>query len=176
MGPVLRADSDAQVDGRDLFMAVLSEDGQGCCQDSRHSPGDCHDEEARVPREAPTKVEDDAAVTLQSDDSQGQDGHMHTQGLGKRHHVAQHSPELPLIQQSVNQSEGQAESVHQEVCQGQVSYEEVGHCSHGPVANNHVDDQSISQQTQQNDEGISCDQGDLDSKVLGDVSVETRWV
>lgn len=97
MGPLLRADSDAKVDGRDLFMAIFSEDGQGCRQDSRHRPGEGHDEEAGVPREAPTKVEDDAAVALQSDDSQGEDGHMHTECLGKGHHVAQHSPELPLI-------------------------------------------------------------------------------
>lgn len=155
-------------------MAVLPEDSQWRCQDSRHCPSDCHDEEAGAPREATTKVEDNTTVTLQSNDSEGQDGHVHTQGLGKWHHVTQHSPELPLIKQSVNQSEGQAYSVHQEVCQGQVSYEEVGHCPHGSVANDHVDDQHISEQPQQNDEGISCDQSDLDPNVLCDVRVETR--
>ena len=97
MGPPLRADGDAQVDGGDLLVAVLPEDGQGGRQDGRHGPGGGHDEEAGVPREAPAEVEDDAAVALQSNDRQGQDGHVHTQGLSKGHHVAQHSPKLPLI-------------------------------------------------------------------------------
>lgn len=106
VGPILGADRDSEVDGRDLLVAILSEDGQGCRQDGGHGPGECHDEKAGVPGEAPAEVEDDAAVTLQGDDGQGQDGHVHAQGLSKRHHVAQHSPELPLIQQSVNQRKG----------------------------------------------------------------------
>lgn len=172
--PLLRAHRDAQVDRRDLLIAVLSEDGQRSGQDGGRRPSEGHDEEAGTPRQPLAQVENDTAVTLQCDDGQGQDGHVDAQGLSKGDHVAQHVPKLPLVQQSVDQSEGQAERIDQKVSQGQVGYEEVGHRPHVPVTNNHVDHKGITQQPQQDDQGISCYQGDLDSEVLGDVRVETR--
>lgn len=174
MGPLLRAHGDAQVDRRDLLVAVLPEDGQRGRQDGGRRPSERHDEEAGAPRQPLAQVEDDAAVALQGDDGQGEDGHVDAQGLSEGHHVAQHGPELPLVQQGVYQGEGQAERVHQQVRQGQVSDEEVGHRPHVPVADDHVDHEGVPQQPQQDDQGVRRDQGDLDSKVLGDVGVETR--
>lgn len=149
--PVLRADGDTQVNGGDLLLTILPEYSQGGGQDGRGGPGERHDDEAGVPGEAAAEVEDDAAVALQGDDGQGEDGHVHAQGLGEGHHVAQHRPELPLVQQSVNQGEGKAEGVNQQVGQRQVSYEEVCDRPHVPVANDHVDDERVAQQPQQDD-------------------------
>ena len=170
--PLLGAHGDAQVDGGYLLVAVLPEDGQRRGQHGRDGPGEGHDEEAGAPGEPLAQVEDDAAVALQRDDGHGQDGHVHAESLGVGHHVAQHGAELPLVQQRVDQGEGQAQGVHQQVRQGQVGDEEVGDGAHVLVADDHVDDQRVPQQPQEDDERVGQDQDDLDPQVFGDVRAE----
>lgn len=119
---------------------------------------DGHDHEhAHVNLHAGLERVDDDEVAVHGDGGGGQRGDVDTDAEGHRHDVAQRFAEDPRVEEVGHGCEWHGQQAHANVRHCQVGDEDVGDRLHGFVAHDHKDNQRVSCQPQQEDEGVEED-------------------